>query len=83
MMKQDRYTNEIRSFGANVKSIRTDKGLTQLDVAEEMKVERSEISKIENGKLNVEFKTIVKIAEALEVDILELFIKKEVPKKTV
>ena len=72
-MAKDRYTKEIKAFGEVVKSIRKDKGLTQLDVALEMGIERSEISKIENGKLNIEFRTIVKLAIALKVELSEFF----------
>lgn len=72
-MGKDRYTKEIEAFGAKIKSIRKSKGLTQLDLAMEMGVERSEISKIENGKSNIEFRTITKLAMALKVPLLELF----------
>ena len=72
-MAKDRYTKEIEAFGTKVKSIRKSKELTQLDVALEMGIERSEISKIENGKLNVEFRTIVKLAVALKSELSEFF----------
>jgi transcriptional regulator with XRE-family HTH domain len=75
-MAKDRYTKEIEAFGRKIKSIRKSKGLTQLDIALEMGIERSEISKIENGKLNIGFRTMVKLAVALKSEFSEFFTTK-------
>jgi transcriptional regulator with XRE-family HTH domain len=72
-MAEDRYTKEIEAFGEKIKSIRQRKGLTQLDIALEMGIERSEISKMEHGKLNIEFRTLVKLAVALQSELSEFF----------
>jgi transcriptional regulator with XRE-family HTH domain len=47
--------------------------MIQLDLGEAIGMERSEISKIENGKKNVEFNTMVRLAEALEVELSDFF----------
>lgn len=47
--------------------------MIQLDLAEAMQIERSEISKIENGKINIEFRTIARLADALNIATKDLF----------
>lgn len=70
---EKRYKTEIKAFGKRLKSIRQKKGLTQLDLELESGISRTEISRIENGLKNIEFYTIVKLAEALDVTLGELF----------
>lgn len=70
---EKRYKSEIKAFGKRLKSIRQKKGLTQLDLELESGISRTEISRIENGLKNIEFYTIVKLAEALDVPLVELF----------
>jgi transcriptional regulator with XRE-family HTH domain len=70
---EKRYKIEIKAFGKRLKSIRQKKGLTQLDLELESGISRTEISRIENGLKNIEFYTIVKLAEALGVSLSEFF----------
>ncbi len=72
-MPDERFTYELMAFGKRVRSIRKSKGMSQLDLALAVSKDRSEISKIENGKLNIEFLTIVRIVIALELEIYDLF----------
>ncbi len=72
-MLDERFTYELMAFGKRVRSIRKSKGMSQLDLALAVSKDRSEISKIENGKLNIEFLTIVRIVIALESEIYDLF----------
>jgi len=69
----DRYNKEIKLFGERLKEIRLYRDMIQLDLSEAIGMERSEISKMEHGKKNVEFNTIVRLAEALDVEILDFF----------
>ena len=70
---EKRYKSEIKAFGKRLKSIRLKKGLTQLDLELESGISRTEISRIENGLKNIEFYTVVKLAEALGVTLGEFF----------
>jgi len=72
-MGERRYKTELKSLGKRIKKIRLDKGLIQLDLEVKAGISRADISKIENGLKNIEFITIIKIAEALDVDVIELF----------
>lgn len=70
---EKRYKIEIKAFGKRLKSIRQKKGLTQLDLELESGITRTEISRIENGLKNIEFYTMVKLADALKVSLHEFF----------
>lgn len=70
---EKRYKSEIKAFGKRLKAIRQNKGLTQLDLELESGISRTEISRIENGLKNIEFYTIVRLAESLDIKIAELF----------
>ncbi|WAC12441.1 helix-turn-helix domain-containing protein [Dyadobacter pollutisoli] len=70
---KDRYSKEIIRFGERVREIRLYRNMIQLDLGEAIGMERSEISKIENGKKNVEFNTMVRLAEALTVELSDFF----------
>jgi HTH-type transcriptional regulator, competence development regulator len=72
-MGSNRYDIEIENFGKRLREIRTKQKLSQLDLEIKSGINRTEISKIENGLKNIEFFTIVKLAEALEVEMNELF----------
>lgn len=51
-------------------------GISQLDLEIQSGINRTEISRIENGLKNIEFFTIVKLAVALDVEVEELFTRK-------
>jgi transcriptional regulator with XRE-family HTH domain len=59
-------------FGANLKKLRLAKGLTILDLEVRSGINNGDISKIENGKRNLSFTTLAKLAEGLGVTIKEL-----------
>ena len=72
-MRDKKYQAALKSLGKRIRKIREAKNLTQLHIEVESGVNRTDISKIENGLKNIEFLTILKIAEALGVEVYELF----------
>lgn len=64
--------NEQIKLGKNLKRMRTQKGISQGDIARSLKVGRSFITNIENGKTNPTLATIARIAKVLSVPIEEL-----------
>jgi transcriptional regulator with XRE-family HTH domain len=72
-MGERRYKAELKALGIRIKKVREANNLIQLDLEVKTGISRSDISKIENGLKNIEFITIVKIAEALDVDLFDLF----------
>ena len=65
--------NENKQFGARIKEIREKRGLNQEQLAEILNMESRHISRIETGKSFTTLKNIVKIANALNVNISSLF----------
>jgi transcriptional regulator with XRE-family HTH domain len=72
-MTERRYKAELKAFGKRIKDLRLERDLTQLDLEITSGIGRENLSKIERGQRNIEFRTIIKIAEALELDTWELF----------
>jgi transcriptional regulator with XRE-family HTH domain len=70
------YTQEMKSeaekLGKNLKRIRTEKGITQGDIAKSLSVSRGFVSNIENGKTNPTLSTISRLANAIGVTTDEL-----------
>ena len=64
--------SEAQKLGDNLKRIRTDKGISQGDIARALEVDKSFVSNIENGKTNPTLATITKLAKAIEVSVGEL-----------
>jgi len=64
--------DDAKKLGENLKKIRTKKNITQTELAETLKVDKSFVSNIENGKTNPTLATIVKIANAVGVSLDEL-----------
>ncbi|HMO77988.1 MAG TPA: helix-turn-helix transcriptional regulator [Candidatus Paceibacterota bacterium] len=64
--------SESEKLGNNLKRIRIAKNISQGDIARELKVSRSFISNIENGKTNPTLATIAKLAKAVGVSADQL-----------
>lgn len=60
-------------LGLRIKQVRTDKGMSQKDLAYEADLDRSYIASVENGQRNVSIVNIEKIAKALGVSLRTLF----------
>lgn len=63
--------DEAVKFGKNLKRIRTEKAMSQGDIARTLHVSRGYISNIENGKQNLTITTIGKLAKTLGVSSSE------------
>ena len=63
----------INTFGKNLRKIRKEKGLTQQDLANDIDVEISQISRIERGIINTSIATANTLARALKIEVSELF----------
>jgi len=60
-------------FGGNVRRHRQEQGLSQEDLAVQAGVDRKTINRIEQGVHSVRLDNVWLIAEALQVDIRDLF----------
>jgi len=63
----------ITAFGAHIRSLRLERGLSQEEVAHRATVHVTYLSGIERGKRNPSLKNLRKIAMALGVGFGELF----------
>ena len=59
-------------FGNRIKELRLAKLMSQDDLAEKSGIDRTQISKIEKGKVNATLETIEKLSTALDVSIKDL-----------
>ena len=68
----DMKKNISKRLGANIKRIRTEKGMTQGDIVRALDLDRGYVSSLENGKRNPTLAMIEKIATALKISVDEL-----------
>ena len=61
------------NFGGRVRKFRKEKGLSQEQLAFKANLHRTYIGRIERAEKNITLINIEKIANALEVEILQLF----------
>jgi len=67
------HTKIKKQFGLRVRSLRLGKGLSQESLAELSGLDRTYIGGVERGERNIALINIGKIANALSVQISELF----------
>ncbi len=63
----------LEKFGARVKELRANAGISQEKLAELSELHRTYISGIERGERNVSLVNITSIAKALNIPLSELF----------
>ena len=62
------------SFGNRLRELRLSKGFTQEQLANELGVEISQISRIERGVINTSVTTLYAVSKTLNIDVSQLFI---------
>ncbi len=67
------FEEYLKRTGLRIKYYRMLRNLTQAAIAENLGVEESYVSQIENGKRNITMKTLYNIASALNVEPVKLF----------
>ncbi len=69
----DFNTDLEKRFGAKLAYIRKERKLSQMKLAEKVNMNFNYIGQIERGEANVTIKTIKTLANALNVEVKELF----------
>lgn len=59
--------------GTRIRLLREARNLSQQDLADLCNFDKGDMSKIESGKANPTLKTLLKISQALELNISDLF----------
>lgn len=62
----------LYELGQRIKQTRLDKGIQQIELAVEINMEKSNLSRIEAGRTNPTILSLKKIATALEIEVSEL-----------
>jgi len=65
---------ELKKIGQNIARIRKQRGLTQEDLCGMAEIDRSYLSEIENGKMNMTIKSLVMIAKSLKCDLSDIIL---------
>ena len=64
----------LKAIGRNIAKLRRRNNLSQLDICAEIKMEKSNLSSIENGRQNPTSLTLKKLADTIGVEVKEFFI---------
>jgi transcriptional regulator with XRE-family HTH domain len=72
-VESNRYETFLKQLGKNVRSIRNAKGLSMETLANEAEIEYRQLGRIERGEVNTTITSLLKIADALKVDISNFF----------
>lgn len=67
------YISIYRVIGINAARIREQKGKSQVFVADRAGVDRSALNKFESGKYNPSVEWLCKLADGLDVPVIEFF----------
>lgn len=68
MTEEEKIANRIQ-IGNRISELRTEKGMSVIQLAERCDVSRQNIYKIEDGKYNVSIDILYKVCKALGVEI--------------
>lgn len=72
MARRDRDP-ELARFGARIREIRTERGLTQEELADRASLHWTYVGQIERGERNLSLKNVLKLARGLGVAEADLF----------
>ena len=72
-MKVDRHNAYLIELGKNIRCIRKEKGITMEALSYKAEIEYRLLGRIERGEGNTTVISLLKIADVLNVDLIELF----------
>lgn len=72
-IEEDKFLAYKKELGKRIKSIRESKELSLNDLASLCDLEKTAISRIENGRTNITFKTALILCNALDIELKEFF----------
>ncbi len=64
----------LNQLGSRIREIRKTRKMTQDDLADKCNFEKGNLSRIETGQTNLTMRSLLRISQALEVPIADLFI---------
>ena len=63
----------MKAFGKNLKMLRNEAKLSQEDLANDCDISISQIGRIERGEINTTISTLFVLANALDIEVKDLF----------
>lgn len=66
-------TDPCVRVGRRIRVLRTEKGWTQIMLADHAAITREHLSELENGRKEIGLRTLVRIASALDISLAEFF----------
>jgi len=63
---------ELKQLGERVREIRTQKGLTQTELANKIGKDHPSINKLENGKVNPSYLFLLEVCQGLEIELKQI-----------
>jgi len=63
----------LKRFGENLRKLREQKGMSQEELYFRANLSKNQVGNIERGEVNTTISTANAIAQALEIDLFELF----------
>ena len=72
-MKPGEQEKYLKKVGNNLRRIRQEKGLTMEQLAHEAEIEYRQLGRIERGEINTSILSLLRICQALHVDVDNLF----------
>lgn len=73
------YSEKYRAIGSNIRMVRNAIGISQTELANRVGSDKSAISRYENGTQRPSLETLMRIADALDVDLVDLLKEKVIP----
>lgn len=63
----------LEKLGNRIRDLRLEKGWTQMDLGAKSGYDATQIRRVEKGQTNPTVRTLIRIAESLDITVLELF----------
>ncbi|MFM7023072.1 MAG: helix-turn-helix domain-containing protein [Flavobacteriales bacterium] len=72
-MPQIRHPKYLKAFGRNLQKLRLERNMSQRELSYRIDVSFTQIGRIERGEINAGISTLYEIAQALQVEMKDLF----------
>lgn len=73
------YSEKYKAIGSNIRMVRNATGISQTELANRVGSDKSAISRYENGTQKPSLETLMRVADALNIDLIDLLKEKMPP----
>ena len=71
-LSEKKIQKQIVKIGEKIVSLRHKKGFKQFELADKLNISESSLLRIEKGRTNPTYRTLILIADALDISIIDL-----------